>query len=373
MATIEERQRRLVSQFDSEIVYLLDGVAAKMDVAGLGQTLQQFRKGKEPTRPPAVTLEPTRTGLMLGLVISRPKNGKMVYDRTLGRWDFTVPIRPRGPLDATNPMHRRAAFWACDMAEALLTYARQVKAGNASELQPAVFPRLLVPFYTGEEQIDSVKQASNPDAVIDRTSMPGLSLVDARIAVEDFVARSIDENMAWEDHRPVLGQMMPNPFRNLSTINIKIDNPARKILQRRNLTRADVVTQSVLDEMVHEFWVESADRDIPEEVIYDALLNPDAPILLPTPIYTARRNRPEQFLEAARGVIGPLADAVTDADILSAIENPQQDMSATYRSKIQICAVESLQEPPAPYGGSVLPPVNWKPVSNQKIAPAAVL
>ena len=109
MATIEERQRSLVSQFDSEIVYLLDGVAAKMDTAGLGQSLQHFRKGKEPTRPPAVTLEPTRTGLMLGLVISRPKGGRMVYDRTLGRWDFTVPIRPRGPLDATNAMHRRAA------------------------------------------------------------------------------------------------------------------------------------------------------------------------------------------------------------------------------------------------------------------------
>jgi hypothetical protein len=370
MATIEERQRQLVSQFDAEIVYLLDGVAAKMDTAGLGKSLQNFRKGKEPTRPPAVTLEPTRTGLMLGLVISRPKDGRMVYDKTLGRWDFTVPLRPRGPLDATNAMHRRAAYWACSMAEELLTYARQVKAGNAPELQPAVFPRILVPFYTGEEQIDAVKQAQHPGAVVDRTSMPGLSLVDARIAVDDFVARAIDENMAWEDHRPVLGQTVPNPFRDMSTINIAVDNPARLILQRRNLTRADVVTQSVLDEMVHEFWVESADRDIPEEVIYDALLNPDAPVLLPTPVYTARRNMPAQFLAAARAAIGPLGDSVTDADILLAVENPQQDMSATYRSKIQICSVESLQEPPEPYGGSVLPPVNWRPVSQQKIAPA---
>jgi hypothetical protein len=354
-------------------VYLLNGVAAKMDTAGLGQSLQHFRKGKEPTRPPAVTLEPTRTGLMLGLVISRPKNGKMVYDRTLGRWDFTVPIRPRGPLDATNPTHRRAAFWACDMAEKLLTYARQVQAGNAPELQPPLFPRLLVPFYTGEEQIDAAKQAANPDAVIDRTAMPGLSLVDARIAVDDFVARSIDENMAWEDHRPVLGQQVPNPFRNMSTINIKIDNPTRLLLQRRNLARADVVTQAVLDELVREFWAETANRDIPVEVIYDALLNPDAPVLLPTPIYAARLNMPEQFLTAARTAIGPLSDAVSDADILAAIENPQQDMSASHRSKIQICAVEDLQELPAPYGGSVLPPVNWRPASRQKISPAAVL
>jgi hypothetical protein len=296
---------------------------------------------------------------MLGLVISRPKNGKMVYDKTLGRWDFTVPLRPRGPLDATNAMHRRAAFWACDMAEALLTYARQVKAGNAPELQPAAFPRLLVPFYTGEEQIDAAKQASNPDALIDRTSMPGLSLVDARIAVDDFVGRAIDENMAWEDHRPVLGQMVPNPFRDMTTINIKVVNPARKILQRRNLTRADVVTQTVLDEMVHEFWVETADQDIPVEAIYDALLNPDAPVAVPTPIYTARRNMSTpEFLEAARDVIGPLDDAATDDDILAAVENPQQAMSATYRSKIQICSVEDLQDLPEPYGGSVLPPVN---------------
>lgn len=370
MATIEERQRQLVSQFDAEIVYLLDGVAAKMDTAGLGKSLQSLRKGKEPTRPPAVTLEPTRTGLMLGMVISRPANGRMVYDKTLGRWDFTVPLRPRGPLDATNAMHRRAAHWACSMAESLLTYARQVKAGNAPELQPAVFPRILVPFYTGEEQIDSAKQALNPDALIDRTSMPGLSLVDARIAVDNFVARAIDENMAWEDHRPVLGQTVPNPFRDMSTINIKIDNPARVILQRRNLTRADVVTQSVLNEMVREFWVESANSAIPEEVIYEAFLNPDAPVLLPTPIYTARRLMPAKVVAAARDVIGPLADSVTDADLLTAIDNPQRDMSATYRSKIQICPVESLMEPPAPYGGSALPPVNWRPLSQQKSVPA---
>jgi len=366
--TIEERQRSLVRQFDAEIVYLLDGVAAKMDTAGVGQSLQHFRKGKEPTRPPAVTLEPTRTGLMLGLVISRPANGRMVYDKVLGRWDFTVPIRPRGPLDSTNAMHRRAAYWACDMAERLLGYARQVKSGNAPELQPAVFPRLLVPFYTGEEQIDAVKQALNPGAVVDRTSMPGLSLVDARIAVDEFVARSINENMAWEDHRPVLGQPVPNPFRNLSMIDIKIVNPARLILQRRGLAVADVATQAVVDEMVGEFR-RAAGQDIPEEAVYDALLNPAAPVVVPTPIYTARRNMPQQFLAAAREVIGPLADAVSDADILSAVENPQQEMTASHRSQIQICAVESLQEPPEPYGGSVLPPVKWRPLS-QQIVPA---
>lgn len=366
--TIEERQRQLVRQFDSEIVYLLGGVAAKMDVAGLGQSLQNLRKGKEPTRPPAVTLEPTRTGLMLGLVISRPANGRMVYDKVLGRWDFTVPIRPRGPLDSTNALHRRAAYWACDMAERLLGYARQVKSGNAPELQPAVFPRLLVPFYTGEEQICSAKQAAMPNAMIDRTSMPGLSLVDARIAMDEFVARSINENMAWEDHRPVLGQLVPNPFRNLSTINVKIVNPARLILQRRGLAAADVATQSVLDEMVGEFR-RAAGQDIPEEAVYDALLNPAAELVLRTPIYTARRNMPQQFLEAAREVIGPLSDSVTDADILSAVENPQQEMTASHRSQIQICAVESLQEPPEPYGGSCLPPVKWRPLS-QQIVPA---
>jgi hypothetical protein len=372
MATIEERQRALIRQFDAEVVYLLDGVAAKLHTAGIGQSLHQFRKGKEPTRPPVVTLEPTRTGLMLGMVISRPKNGRLVYEKTLGRWDFTVPIRPHGPLDATNPSHRRAAFWACSMAEKLLEYARQVQAGNAPELQPAVFPRLLVPFYTGEEQIDQAKQAANPAAVIDRTSMPGLSLVDARIAIDEYVARAIDENMAWEDHRPVLGQMVSNPFHNLTTIDIKIANPARMILQRRNLARADVVTQDVLDEMVHEFCVESADMDIPEDVIYDALLRPDAPVSIPTPIDLVVRDKPEQFLESARNMLGALADSVTDEDILSAVKQPQQDMRASYRSQVQICAVESLQEPPEPYGGSALPPVNWRPASQQKIAPALV-
>jgi hypothetical protein len=368
MATIENRQRLLVNQFTHELVEALSGVAACTHVAGIGEKFGRFRRGREATRPPVVTLEPTRQGLFLGLVISRPCQGSMSYSKVLGRWDFANPIRPGGLLDATIPAHRRAAFWAADMAEQLLSYARQRVAGTALPLQPATFPRLLVPFKPGEEQIDEAKHAANPTAFIQREA--SRVLVDASIASEAAVAGAIEEDRVLEDHRPVLGQQAANPLALISSFAVPVRNPAKDILARYGVTDPESVTQELLDRMVYDFWAETAHLTIAEDAAFQAFIEPDAPVPAQMTFETAVRSLTRaQLLAVARQYIGPAAGSMTDEDVLAAVHQPQQDINISYRSKIQIVSVDGLQDPPYPYVGSLLPPVNWRPTPASRPSP----
>lgn len=206
MNALEKRQTSLLRQFDAETVYLLDGLTAVEYAGGLGGRLDDFRKGREPNRPPVVTLEARRDGLFLGLVVSRPRNGRMMFDSVLGCWDFSTPLR-HSPLNMKVPQHRRATFWAINLAEKLLAAAKEIKAGN-NPAAPLEWPRLLVPFRAGEERLDATKQLATPDATIDLQSKAGFSLVDARIAVERFVMDSINADEILEDYRPVVGEFV---------------------------------------------------------------------------------------------------------------------------------------------------------------------
>lgn len=367
MATIENKQRAVVGEFTQELIATLDGVTACTHVAGIGEKFGRFRRGREATRPPVVTLEPTRQGLFLGLVVSRPSNGRLAYSKVLGRWDFANPIRAGGPLDATIPSHRRAAFWAVDMAERLLAFGRARLAGTAEPLSPAVFPRILIPFKPGEEKVDQQKFAKNQTAFVSQTH--DRSLVDAAIVVEDEVARAIDENRALEDHRPVLGQQVKNPLGQMTSLPFAVQNPARGILARHNVSRADAVSQELLDRMVHELLAETTNTTaqnvtFSDEDVFSAFLKTDAPIVGRISFSEAVCSLSDvQLIAAARAAIGTLAGSMSDEDVLTAVHKPQQDMTISYRSRIQIVPVESLQSPPWPYAGSALPPVNWTPVA----------
>jgi hypothetical protein len=363
-------QRQLVNQFDADIISALDGMAAAQHAAGKGRRFGHLCRGNDHTRPPVVTLEPRRDGLFLGMVISRPRGGKMVYEKTLGRWDFSEPIVSGGPLDAANPLHRRVAFWACNMAEKLLKHARAVRAGTAAAAPaPVFFPRILIPFYTGQEQFNEPARIKNPDALVDTTSMPGLTLVDSSIVPPAEVADAINNNRAWEDHRPVLGEFMPNRLGVNSTMMICVNNPTRAVLRKNGITQVENVSQAVLDVVVADFR-QRVRHAVPDETVYEALLNPGTPVRVSLPAPLAARKEPEQFLLAARTMLGALNSAVSDDDIFNAVANPQGEMYASLKPRTQVVSVEELQEPPAPYSGSAIPPVNWRSAVRQRLVPS---
>lgn len=310
MSALADRVKDAINKFDAELLYWLEGTASIMHVAGIGAKLDTFRHGREYSRPPAVTMEIKQNNqFMLGLVISRPKNGKLVYDKVLGYWDMAVPIHADGPLNENNPKHRRVAAWGLQLLKALLTTGNALRSGT--QLDSAVaMPRVLVPFSSGEERIDAEAHQSFPDALVDYQTIPGKTLVDSRVTFPADTARAIDNNTALEDFRPVLGQHIPNPFRFASSVQ-----------------SADG----------HKFALSEIRQDASREVF-----------------------------NAARRFIGRgYESGATDADIVNAAHSPHQDMYLSLFSKIQVVPVETLVELPAPYAGFAVPPTAWRKHKNQ--------
>jgi len=206
LMTLEKRQQSVLQQFDAGTISALEGVVATEYAAGLGGRLNELRRGREPNRPPLVTLEARGDGLWLGLVVSRPRNGRMLYDKVLGCWDFSIPLRG-GPLNVKIPQQRRAAFWAVNLAQKLLSAASCACSGGVTTT-PMRWPQLLVPFKSGQEKIDSTKHAAQPDARVDTETQPGFTLVDASIVVEQSVTAAIDSDAILEDYGQVAGEFV---------------------------------------------------------------------------------------------------------------------------------------------------------------------
>lgn len=312
MSALAKRQIELVQQLDAELRYWLDGVVGVMHVGGVGGKLNELRRGREANRPPCVTLEPRRNGqIMLGLVVSRPKNGRFVYDTVLGHWDLSVPIRHGGPLNESKPRHRRVVSWGLQMLRWLADYGRNVRDGRSSMTSPAamIMPRVLIPFAHGAERVNSISQQMFPDALVDAQSVAGKTLIDSRIVPDDEVANAINNDAALEDFRPVLGQTIANPFRFRSALH---------------LDTGKMVSLSEIYEGAH----------------------------------------PDILLAARKAVGRSFESGATDSDIVAAANNPQKDMQLSLFSKIQAVPVELLAELPEPYAGHALPPVNWHTPKN---------
>lgn len=298
------RQIDLIRKFDAEAAYMLEGSVAVMHTGGIGGRLEKFRSGREADRPPCVTLEPRRGGkLMLGLKISRPLHGKMTYEKVLGCWDFTAPIRRGGPLNEYKPKHRRAVSWGLQLLSGLIDTARRIRAGTGN-LSTLVMPRVFIPFAPGTAQVDPVRRKMFPNAATDYQNFPGKELIDAVIAKDADIARAINDNTALEDFSPVLGQKVANPFYGVQVVR-------------------------------------AADREIAlRDIAADA----------PACVFTAVR----KFLGCN------LESGATDADIVAAAASPDTDMTLSRFSRVQVVPVEDLYALPAPYAGNLLPPPDWK-------------
>lgn len=181
--------------------YLLDGVVAVEYAAGIGGRLDSLRTGREPHRPPLVSLEVRRNGVQLSLAVSRPVNGVMRYGPPLASWPFSNLAR--SAMNLSNTKHRRAAMWGVRLAKKLAEVAEDSTADISAHFD---WPSMLVPFRSGEEKIDKLRQEIYPSAKIDLQSRPGFTLVDAQIAVRQHVHRAIDLNTVLEDYRDIAGE-----------------------------------------------------------------------------------------------------------------------------------------------------------------------
>lgn len=333
-------------------------------------------------RPLRVGLEVLGTGsLSFHGAISRPKSGKLVFD-TIFRYDLTQPFRENARGDVLTTKNDVLVNRALGLMSDLVRFGeRAVFSRRAPRAAAPKWPHFLVPFNPGEEQYDADKledlaaemlpelAAAYRDKLredlTDRNSVPGTVLVDCSIVPDRYIEAALERELGYENYAPVLGRAHWNPAHGLR----EQPNPAAMLLAKHGVTDLEDLSQEQLDGLVREFrsCVLLGER-LAEEDVYDALCNPDAPVVSEAGLEGIP---PARLIAAMRKVAGA-SRAVRDASDSDMLEAARSGGPLLIRclSFTQICTVEALQEMPAPYAGSVLPPLDWQPPRTRAVVAA---
>jgi hypothetical protein len=323
MMNLTKLQSDLIKSFD-RVSHLCEGLAAVSWLPGEGQTFDTTKRAADDeTRPLAVILEVTEGGgLTLSVAISRPYKGKLCFV-THGKWDFRAPIIAGGreaQLNLNKPKHRLNAKRACDALHKMLDYGFAAKRGEAPELEKPRFPVVI-------------------------------ELPNGR-----FV----------EDYAPVLGAQDRNPLGNVSSIVVRLPNPAAKILARHGLESAEQAEKdpALFEALASEVRACVPDMDLSEEAVCEALLDPAAPVPVMVDIKTALHTMPATAADSLRRQVSRrVASEATDSELLVAAANPDRPIMLSRLSAVQLCDIADWQDLPEPYTGALLAPVLWSPQS----------
>ena len=367
------RHARLLRQFHS-VAGALRGVTSLLWLPGPGQQFEGPRRIIG-TRPLAVALEVADNGgLTLSGAVSRVRKGQLAY-RTMFRYEFTMPMVTKKAGAALSMRNEVLARRALGLLTALVDFGerRQYQPKSARVREP-MHPRLLVPFNTGEERFDEAKlselaQESAPpelwemyrsklrDELADSTTLPGTTLVDARVVEDAVVAQAITRELAYEDYAPVLGIPQRNPVEELHVMA----NPAAALLSRHGVDTIEGtgMDQVTLDKVMADFrlTVPLGER-LTDDEVSDALVSPNRPVRCARGVEGLPAKR---VIAAMRRVAGRSRAAVegTDDDFLRAANNPREPLFLSRLSKTQIVATEALHDLPAPYCGHFIPAPSW--------------
>jgi hypothetical protein len=313
VTAVMAQQRRLLKRWDA-VSHYLAGVCTGLYLPGIDQTFDKPIRRVSGRRPPLLVLE--GDGLNLTGSISRPQNNKLVYTPIFS-YDLTMPYTPRGGgrvLPANNLVLARRAN---ELLAALVAYGHRVANDAHDELPVFVFPQAL---------------------------------------------RDMSGKIVAEDYTPVLGFETDNPAAAMETVYIKHPNPAPKILARHGIEFPMSLTPSELDDLVIEFRAEFNDADIDWGIAVDAILFQRPYCSFSVPLAEALSSAPDAVVSAMRGELRDKHQwEASYADLLCAAQNPGQMLRISRLSAMQTFPVESAQEMPEDYAGTVLAPVDWTP------------
>ena len=359
----------------SEVSAVLRGFCSVFWLPGQGEKFDGPRRVRG-TRPLPLVLEVgDDLGLTLSAAISRPEKGRLSY-RTVMRYDFGAPMAAgaRGAvLDSNNSVIARGGL---NLLTALVRFGeKRIYKPTALARKVPQHPRVLVPFeFPRPARVDDAKLTElastgmNPALVesyrdrlrqelVDTTTLPGVVLVDSRIAYDEDIAAAIDGERAYESYAPLLGVRHWNPVAHLQ----QMPNPAREIMAELEVDDTKTVSQADLDRVVARFReVLPLGQRFRDEQIYDALVKPNAPVICREPL---NGFPPRQIAVAMRQAAGSSRAAfqATDADLVTAALNPEKPLILSRLTTTQILHAEDLRSLPEPYAGHFLPPMDWQP------------
>lgn len=319
VASIIAQQRRLLKRFD-DVSHYLTGVSAGLYLPGIDQTFDNPVKplGKL-RRPPLLTLEVKDDSLTFTGAISRPRNGKLAYS-VIFSYDISLVYSPRGggkTLPANNIVLARRAN---ELLSAVVAYGRRVSFDMHEELQPIRFPT-------------AIRE-------------------DGRIVAEDYSC--------------VLGFEADNPASRIDVVDVRLPNPAEKILARRGIDYPLGVDQPELEDMVVEFKAAVPDFDVEWSAAVEALL-------FRKPYFSVKLPRDEATLYAPEAVVLAMRAELPAKyrweasfnDLLLAAKNPTNPLQISRLSAVQLFPTETAYDLPEDYSGTVLTPNNWAPSSTR--------
>lgn len=320
-------------------------------------------------RPIGLSLEAMPDGsLSFSGAVSRPRQGRMRYD-VIFRYDLTRPMIENG-RGATLPTNNVVlARRALGLLEKLVRYG-ELSRRHPRRARTEVFrhPQLLVPFAAGSELVDEEKLLALTEGMqtelvqayaerlradmIDRTSQPGVVLVNAAIVPDAAITEAVNREVAMEDYTPVLGVPTDNPV-------VPLTNPAAYLLKKHDISNAATLPQEKVDALVAEFRALAFLGDnLTLEEVYDALLDPKAAALGANGF----GETPESVIvqEMRYAAKNRVAQEATDEDLIRAARNPRSPLILSRLAVSQVVSVEDIQLP-APYVGHFLPPLDWEP------------
>lgn len=316
--------RKLLRQYN-RVSYYVTGLCAGLYLPGVNQTFDVPIRKITGKRPVFVTLEACSDGrLMLVGSISRLKAGQMCW-QTIFDYDLSIPMTPRGGgrvLSAKNIVIARRGL---ELLSALTEYAYSVSRNEAADLSPAVFPKIV----------------------------------------------SRNGKIVSEDYSSVLGLAVPNPASQLETVNVRRLNAAGKVLSRRGASKLEDIPEEMWPVVMAEFRAEYPETPIDAAVVLDALRTQSEWVHFPVLFEDALTIAPESAVQAIRDALpGRFRFEASYKDVLLAAANPHQPLRISRLSEVQVFPVESAQDLPEGYTGSVLASVKMLPPARPAVEPA---
>jgi hypothetical protein len=381
-----------VLAFD-RVSHLLDGMAAVSWLPGENTTFdKKLRRPGDKTRPLCLVLESANDDLTLSIAVARPLNGKLHFT-IHGRWDFRAPISPYGQRQQMNlnkPKHRLNCRRGVEMLSRMLDYGFESRRGNVVDIADPVWPRAFVSFPFGKEVIDNDKLDAlaaqmAPAALADMckeqlrqeyvdVSGPNVS-VDVKIVPDHEIAQAIENGWLVEDFTPVLGVKDRNPAAAVKTVNVRVNNPAGKIIARHGIDTVDTVDAATFAALSTELTAAiNAEFQRPvvldEETICEALLQPSAPVPVTLSLEQALSEGLSHAVATAmrQSANGRAQKEAADSELITAARDATQPLVLNRLSAVQLNTVSAWQKLPPQYSGSIIPPIDWVPAHAIKTA-----
>ncbi len=310
VSTLITEHRKLLRRFN-RVSHYISGICAGLYLPGVHQTFDVPMRKITGKRPVFVTLEASGPSLSFVGAISRLKAGKLNW-QSIFNYDLAIPMTPRGGGRVVSAKNVVIARRGLELLSELVEYGEAAAANEHAPLEPATFPTVVYGY--------------------------------GRITGEDYSA--------------VLGFAVPNPADGLESVTARRYSAAEKVLSRRGLEKLEDIAEEMWPVLMAEFRAEYPDFQIAGEVVLDALKTRADFVNIPLPADEALAVDPDAVVQAMRDKLsGRFRYEASYKDLLLAAANPGKPLRISRLSALQLFPVETAQDLPECYTGSVLSPV----------------